>query len=98
MTEEQVKKLIEDTLQSTSQMQIPNHLHNGWDTNQLDPEIALSGFPVQSVATASVTPTDTVNNGSIRFQVDGTNYYLWAYLNYNTAGVVAGAWKSVQLT
>lgn len=81
-------------------MEAGQHAHNGFDVNQLDPAIALLGFPVVQVTDASVAPTDAPQSGTFRFQVDTTpDYYFWAWLVYqNTSGVLVGAWKSVALT
>jgi hypothetical protein len=60
---------------------VPFHIHNGSDSSQLSPEIALSGFPVIKVTSASTSPSDKPQNGTFRFLVDSTpNYYLWSYL------------------
>lgn len=82
-------------------MAIPNHAHNTWDSNQLDPSISLTGFEVTQVADATVAPTDVPGQGIFRFQVDTTpRYRLWVYMVYTTAltTVLTGAWKSVALT
>ena len=93
-----IKQVINEKLDSMSNMAVPFHQHNSWDNPQLDPKTALLGFPVVQVVDASVAPTDNPLDGTFKFQVDGTNYYLWVYLTYSTAGVLTGAWKKVQLT
>jgi hypothetical protein len=98
--EQQVNKIIDRKLDSMTNMSTGNHAHNGYDVNQLDPAIALLGFPVLQVADATATPTDTPVNGTFRFYVDTTPHYrLWAYLNYQTvAGVLTPKWVVVSLT
>lgn len=81
----------------------PTTYHNGWDNNTLDPITALSGFPVYQVTDASVAPTDLLEQGKFRFQVDfsgGTPHaYLWAYLIYkNNASLQIAKWWGVALT
>lgn len=94
-----IEKVVKDQLDAMSNMVIPFHTHNSWDNPQLDPKIALLGFPVDQVADASVAPTDVPLNGQFRFQVDTTPiYYFWAYITYSTAGSLTGAWKGVALT
>lgn len=98
-----IEQVIDQKLDAMNNMTIPFHLHNGWDNPQLDPKVALLGFPVNQVATASVAPTDQPPSGTFRFQVDGSSYYLWAYLSYSqptgsTTGTLTGSWKSVALT
>lgn len=103
-----IEKVVDEKMSSMENQAVPNHYHNNWDANQLDPAVSLLGFPVIQVADASVSPlvansNDTPQNGIFRFYTDnngGTpHYYLWAYLYYtNTSGVSVGAWKSVALT
>jgi hypothetical protein len=95
----QIEILINEKMDSMVNVAVPNHLHNGWDSNQLDPSVALKGFPVIQVTDATVAPTDTPDNGIFRFYVDLVpKYYLWAWVNYqNASGVLVGAWKGVQL-
>ena len=103
MENEKLKLLIEQTidqkLSSMTNMSIGNHAHNGYDVNQIDPAIGLSGFPVIQVADATATPTDSPSNGTFRFYVDTTPHYrLWAYLVYqNTAGALVGSWRVLTL-
>lgn len=97
--EKEIQTIVKKTIDSMDNMSVPYHYHNSWDSNQLDPSVALTGFPVEQVATASVAPSDTPSSGVFRFRVDTTpTYYLWAYIVYNNAGTLTGAWKSVQLT
>lgn len=83
---------------------VATHFHNAWDANQLDPAIALTGFPVIQVADAAIAPTDQSTNGKFVFQVDfkgGTpHYYLWAFLTYTntTTSVSVSNWKGTVLT
>lgn len=96
-----INQMIDDKLNSMTNMAVPNHYHNSWDSNQLDPAVALLGFPVILVTDARVAPTDIPTNGIFRFLIDTTpRYYFWAYLNYfdNTTSSLVGAWKSVALT
>jgi hypothetical protein len=95
-----INSLIDQKLDSMTNMSVGNHAHNGYDVNQIDPAVGLSGFPVIQVADATVAPTDTPVNGTFRFYVDTTpRYYLWAYLNYqNTSGVLVPAWKKLILS
>ncbi len=89
-----VNRCIEEKMDSMTNMSVPSMRYTGWDTNQIDPGIGLLGFPVIQVPTASVAPTDIQQNGYFRFQVDTTpQYYLWAYLNYQSGAVLTGAWK-----
>ena len=98
-----VNQIIDRKLESMSNLANANHAHNGYDVNQIDPSVGLTGFPVVQVSSATASPSDVPPNGTIRFQVDGTNYVLWAYLNYakptgSATGTLVGAWKSVTLT
>lgn len=54
---------------------IPDHVHNGTDSQRLDPA-SLLGFPV--VASA---PTDPALNGTMRFYWDGSTYAIYARIN-----------------
>lgn len=93
-----IKQTINEKLDSMSNMAVPFHQHNSWDNPQLDPKIALLGFPVIQVADASVAPTNTPSDGTFQFHVDTTpTYYLWAYLTYNNAGVLTPAWEGIRL-
>lgn len=100
MTKEEVIQIVSEQLDSMNNMVASFHTHNGWDTPQLDPKVSLTGFPILQVATASVAPTYIpASPGTFIFQVDTSpTYYLWAYLTYNSAGTITGAWKKVQLT
>lgn len=102
-----INETIDQKLNSMSNMATPNHVHNTYDSNQLDPAISLLGFPVIQVADATVAPTDIPTNGIFRFYVDFNHggsgvarYYLWAYINYQntTTSTLVGVWKSVALT
>lgn len=107
-----IDQVIDDKLSSMDNLAVPNHYHNGWDANQIDPAVGLLGFPVFQVATgvtgangvtgALGSPFDKGLNGIIRFHVDPSpKYVLWAYLNYNPGGATpgpTGTWKGVQLT
>jgi hypothetical protein len=97
--EQKVNAIIDRKLDSMSNMVTGNHAHNGYDVNQIDPAVGLTGFPVFQVADARVAPTDVAENGTFRFLVDVTpRYYLWVYLNYqNTSGVIVPAWRSLTL-
>lgn len=104
MNEEHIRKIIIEQLGDFNTPPIATHEHNGWDANQLNPKISLTGFPVYSVADASVSPTDKVPNGTFRFQTDfksGTaHFYFWAYLVYvNTTTYISNAkWVGVSLS
>ncbi len=101
MTEQDVIKIIDQKMNSMTNMAVPNHYHNQWDSNQLDPAISLSGFPVIQVPDATVAPTDIPEQGTFRFYVDTTpRYRLWAYLVYQTATttILTGSWRVVSLT
>lgn len=50
-------------MNSMTNLAIPNHVHNGWDANQLDPAIALLGFPIVQ-ATLGVLTTNTLVGGT----------------------------------
>lgn len=107
-----INNTIDQKLGSMSNLAVPNHYHNGWDANQIDPAVGLLGFPVFQVATgftgkngvtgALGSPLDIELNGTIRFHVDPSpKYVLWAYLSYNPGGVTpgpTGAWKGIQLS
>lgn len=94
---EEVINIIQEQAESMTNMSIPFHLHNGWDVNQLDPAVALLGFPVIQVPDATVSPTDVPVSGTFRFYVDTTpRTILWVYAVYSTSlGVLTGSWKSV---
>lgn len=99
-----INQAIDQKLESMSNLTNPNHAHNGYDVNQLDPAVALLGFPVIQVADATASPlianpNDKPGNGTFRFYVDIVPVYrLWAYLTYqNASGVLVGAWKSLTL-
>lgn len=98
--EQRVNQIIDRKLESMDNLAVPNHAHNTYDSNQLDPAVALLGFPVIQVADATVAPTDVPIQGIFRFYVDVTpRYRLWVYMVYTTAtGVLTGAWKVVALT
>ena len=94
-----IELIIDEKLNSMSNMTIPFHAHNGWDNPQLDPKVALKGFPISQVATASVAPTFVPEVGTFIFQTDTTpSYYLWAYLSYQNGNTITNRWKGVQLT
>lgn len=67
---------------------IINHIHNGADSSRINPRNLL-GFQTFSVADATVAPTDTAENGVIRFLYDSTKWVFWVRLN--------NLWKSVSL-
>lgn len=99
-----INRTIDQKLGSMSNMAVGNHAHNGYDVNQLNPAIALNGWPVIQVANASFAPTvanpnDIPPNGTFRFYVDITpKYVLWAYLTYQDAsGALVGDWKYLSL-
>ena len=95
-----IDQVIDQKLDSMENLSVPQHFHLGWDASQLDPAVALLGFPVVQVADATVAPTDVPLNGTFRFYVDVTpRYRLWAYMVYvSSAGAQTGAWKVVALT
>lgn len=95
-----VNQIINQKLESMSNLTNSNHAHNGYDVNQLDPAVALLGWPVILVTDAKVAPTDTPANGTFRFYVDTTpTYVLWSYLVYptTTSNILTGSWKPVIL-
>lgn len=95
-----ISKIIDEKLNSMDNLAVPNHVHNSYDSNQLDPSIALLGFPVIQVANATTTPLDIPSQGTFRFYVDNTpRFRLWAYLVYTTSlGVLTGSWRVISLT
>lgn len=105
----QIQGIIISQLNNFNTPPVATHQHNGWDANNLDPTIALTGFSVYQVADASVAPTDQSDNGKFRFQVDNkggvAHYYFWVYLIYLDQNVTGhtgtgnqiDAWKSIQL-
>ena len=95
-----VEKIIDQKLGAMENLTVPQHYHNTWDASQLDPAVALLGFPVIQVADVTVAPTDTPANGTFRFYVDPTpDYRLWVYIVYQTtASVLTGSWRYVVLT
>lgn len=100
-----INQTIDQKLNSMSNLANSNHAHNGYDVNQLDPSVALLGFPVIQVTDATVNPIVTNPNdrplsGTFRFYVDNVpTYMLWVYITYqNSSGVLVPAWKSVALT
>lgn len=99
----QIQGIIQTQLSNFNTPPVATHFHNGWDANQLDPAIALSGFPVFIVADASVAPTDQYDNGKFRFQIDfksaTPHAYLWAYLVYtNATNQQISKWWHIALT
>lgn len=116
MNEDELKQFIgqciDEKMSSMTNMAVPNHYHNGWDANQIDPAVGLLGFPVNQVTTgatgangvtgAAGSPLFTALNGTFVFQVDPSpKYVLWAYLNYNPGGTTpgpTGKWVGVQLS
>lgn len=100
-----INKIIDTKLESMSNLANPNHAHNGYDVNQLDPAVALTGFPVIQVADATVSPlvsnpNDKPQSGTFRFYVDTTpRFRFWAYLTYqNTSAQLIGSWRVISLT
>lgn len=61
--EKQINDIIDRKLSSMSNMVAGNHAHNGYDVNQLDPAIALLGFPVIQT-TRGVLTTNTLVGGT----------------------------------
>lgn len=103
MNEERVRQIVQTMLSDFNSPPVATHFHNGWDANNLDPVIALMGFPVLQVTDASIAPTDQSDSGKFRFLVDFAgavpHYYLWAYLVYqNATNVQVGKWVKVQLS
>ena len=94
-----IEQVITRKLDSMTNMAIPNHYHNSWDSNQLNPADSLAGWPVIQVTDATVAPTDKPTQGTFRFYVDQVPAYrLWAYIVYqNASAVQVGAWKSLSL-
>lgn len=68
---------------------VPIHLHNGVDSLKIPS--SLTRIPVARVTTASTSPTDTAEEGSIRIYYDGTNYYQWTRANKTWQGLSLGA-------
>lgn len=95
--DERVNSLIDQKMNSMTNLNIPFHLHNGWDVNQLDPAVSLLGFPVLQVIDATIAPTDTPVSGTFRFYVDAVpTYRMWIYTVYQTSmGVQVGSWQSI---
>jgi hypothetical protein len=99
----EIMGIIQTQLSNFNSPPVATHFHNGWDANQLDPAIALLGFPVVQVADASMAPTYQSTNGKFIFQVDfktGTpHYYLWSFLTYvnTTTNVSVSAWKGTSI-
>lgn len=104
MNEEKVRQIVQTMLSDFNNAPVATHFHNGWDANQLDPSIALLGFPVIQVSDASVAPAYQLTNGKFIFQVDfktgSPHYYLWSFLTYvnTTTNVSVSSWKGVALT
>jgi hypothetical protein len=94
-----IKMVVKEQLEAMYNMVVPFHTHNSWDNPQLDPKIALLGFPVEQVSDARVAPTDTPLNGQFRFQVDTTpRYRLWAYLSTEIEAVITSSWQMIPLS
>lgn len=99
MIDQQVTTL----LRNFNSAPVATHTHNKADSPQLDPAVALTGFPVFFVADASVAPTTLSQNGTFRFQTDfksaTAHFWLWAYLvYYNASNVQVSKWVGVQLS
>lgn len=99
-----INQTIDIKLASMSNLAIGNHAHNGYDVNQLDPAVALLGFPVIQVDNASINPitrnpNDKPQNGTFRFYVDTLpRYILWSYLTYvDSTGQLVGTWRYLNL-
>lgn len=80
----QIPQNTQDTIKPTQR-----HIHNGSDSPRLNPKYFL-GFINNQVVNATIAPTYTVQNGTLLFQYDGTNYYMWIRIN--------NLWKHVALT
>jgi len=93
-----IEQVIDEKMFSMSNLAIPNHLHNSYDSNQLDPAVSLLGFPVLQVTDASTTPTDSPIDGIFRFYVDSTGERkMWVYTVVNDGAVLTGEWRCVPL-
>jgi hypothetical protein len=68
---------------------VPYHIHNGSDAPQLNPKY-FQGFPTISVPDASAAPVNPSQNGTIIFQYDSTQWYMWLRIN--------NLWKSISFT
>ncbi len=68
---------------------IPVHAHTGKDTTRINPQ-DLIGFKCVDVADSTVAPTDTPENGTIRFQYDTDSWNLWVRIN--------NLWKTASLS
>lgn len=61
--EQKISQIIDKKLNSMSNLANSNHAHNGYDVNQLDPSVALLGFPVITATRGALT-TSTLFGGS----------------------------------
>ena len=63
---------------------LPFHVHNGIDSPNIDPR-NLMGFRVDKVALATIAPSDSPPDGTIRFLYDAVtptaNYITWIRIN-----------------
>jgi hypothetical protein len=72
---------------------IPFHKHNGADSPRIRYEDILQspeGLKTIQVASATVSPTYSSQNGTIIIQFDATHWVIWIRVN--------NLWKSVALT
>ncbi len=95
---QKVNRLIDQKLDSMSNMAVPNHTHNTYDSNQLDPAIALLGFPVIQ-ASRGVLTIDTLIGGATYVAANdvATTGGTGTGLRVNTT-VVAGAVTAVTIS
>jgi len=84
MNEDQVKEIVKKEVEK-SIASFLYHLHNGTDAPQLDPNVALLGFPVRDA-----TPTENAINGKIVLSDIGGVRQIWTRIN--------NAWYSVTVT
>lgn len=65
---------------------IPFHNHDGINS----PYVKTIVIPVFSSTDATVAPTDTPKDGTVRMLYDSTHWYMWIKIN--------SLWKSVSFT
>ena len=76
-----MKQIEKNILQpDTLDQVVKKHIHNGLDAPRLSPKYFL-GFTNTNVNDATVAPTDSALNGTIRFLYDASHYYMWVRLN-----------------
>jgi len=90
MNEDQIRQIVQDEIQK-QKLKLSGfsdtsfHTHSGIDSQQLDPNLALLGFPIRTA-----NPTDAAINGKIVLSDVAGTRRIWAKVN--------GTWYSTTIT